>query len=64
MRDIQRACDVMLERRADDARKVVAIALPTIQKDVHFHVSVSQDLLGSAISTGTAKYFTPGFEGP
>lgn len=54
----------MLERRADDARKVVAIALPTIQKDVHFHVSVSQDLLGSAISTGTAKYFTPGFEGP
>ena len=43
-RVIQKACDVMREHKTDDVRKFVAIDLPTLQKYVNFHFSVSTDL--------------------
>ena len=62
-RVIQKACDVMREHKTDDVRKFGAIDLPTIQKYVNFHFSVSEDLFGSEISTNAANYFTQGLKG-
>ena len=62
-RVIQRACDVMREHRTDDVRRFGAIDLPTIQKYVNFHFSVSEDLFGAEQSTNAANYFTQGLKG-
>ncbi len=62
-RVIQRACDLMREHRTDDVRKFGAIDLPTIQKYVNFHFSVSEDLFGAEQSTNAANYFTQGLKG-
>jgi len=62
-RVIQRACDVMREHRTDDVRKFGAIDLPTLQKYVNFHFSVSEDLFGAEQSTNAANYFTQGLKG-
>jgi benzoyl-CoA 2,3-dioxygenase component B len=62
-RVIQRACDVMREQRADDVRRHGAIDLPTIQKYINFHFSVSEDLFGAEQSTNAANYFTQGLKG-
>ena len=62
-RVIQKACDVMREHKTDDVRKFGAIDLPTMQKYVNFHFSVSADLFGSEISTNAANYFTQGLKG-
>ncbi len=62
-RVIQKACDVMREHKTDDVRKFGAIDLPTLQKYVNFHFSVSEDLFGSEISTNAANYFTQGLKG-
>ena len=62
-RVIQKACDVMREHKTDDVRKFGAIDLPTLQKYVNFHFSVSADLFGSEISTNAANYFTQGLKG-
>ena len=62
-RVIQKACDVMREHKTDDVRKFGAIDLPTLQKYVNFHFSVSEDLFGSEISTNAANYYTQGLKG-
>ena len=62
-RVIQKACDVMREHQTDDVRKFGAIDLPTLQKYVNFHFSVSEDLFGSEISTNAANYYTQGLKG-
>ncbi|MBI4693034.1 MAG: benzoyl-CoA 2,3-epoxidase subunit BoxB [Gammaproteobacteria bacterium] len=62
-RVIQRACDVMREKKTDDVRTFGAIDLPTIQKYVNFHFSVSEDLFGAEQSTNAANYFTLGLKG-
>jgi benzoyl-CoA 2,3-dioxygenase component B len=62
-RVIQRACDLMREKKTDDVRKFGAIDLPTIQKYVNFHFSVSEDLFGAEQSTNAANYFTLGLKG-
>ncbi|MGE0482703.1 MAG: benzoyl-CoA 2,3-epoxidase subunit BoxB [Gammaproteobacteria bacterium] len=62
-RVIQRACDIMREHKTDDVRKFGGIDLPTIQKYVNFHFSVSEDLFGAEQSTNAANYFTQGLKG-
>ncbi len=62
-RVIQKACDIMREHRTDDVRKYGALDLPTIQKYVNFHFSVSEDLFGAEQSTNAANYFTQGLKG-
>ena len=62
-RVIQKACEVMREHKTDDVRKYGAIDLPTLQKYVNFHFSVSEDLFGAEQSTNAANYFTQGLKG-
>ena len=44
-RIIQRACEIMNEHKTDDVRAHGGIDLPTMQRYVNFHFSVSEDLL-------------------
>ncbi|HEX6957406.1 MAG TPA: benzoyl-CoA 2,3-epoxidase subunit BoxB [Ferrovibrio sp.] len=62
-RVIQRACEIMRDFKTDDVRKHGGIDLPTLQKYLNFHFSVSLDLFGSEISTNAANYYTMGLKG-
>jgi benzoyl-CoA 2,3-dioxygenase component B len=62
-RVVQKACDIMREHKTDDVRKHGGIDLPTLQKYVNFHFSVSEDLFGAEQSTNAANYFTQGLKG-
>jgi benzoyl-CoA 2,3-dioxygenase component B len=62
-RVVQRTCELMREHRTDDVRRLGAIDLPTVQKYLNFHYSVSLDLFGSEISTNAATFFTTGLKG-
>jgi benzoyl-CoA 2,3-dioxygenase component B len=62
-RIVQRTCEVMREHRTDDVRTHGAIDLPTLQKYLNFHYSVSLDLFGSEISTNAANFYTAGLKG-
>src|SRR6478752_4163001 len=50
-RIVQRACEIMREHKTDDVRRYGGVDLPTIQKYINFHCSVSLDLFGSEVST-------------
>ena len=66
MRVVQRTAEVMQQLGTDDPERLrVAgvIDLPTIQKYLNFHYSVSVDLFGQEISTNAANYFTAGLKG-
>ncbi len=62
-RVIQRTCEVMRDFKTDDVRKHGVVDLPTLQKYLNFHFSVSVDLFGSEISTNAANYYTMGIKG-
>jgi benzoyl-CoA 2,3-dioxygenase component B len=62
-RVVQRTCELMRAHRTDDVRRYGGIDLPTIQKYLNFHYSVSLDLFGSEISTNAALYYTSGLKG-
>lgn len=62
-RIVQRTCDLMKEHKTDDVRSFGAIDLPTIQKYLNFHFSVSLDLFGQEASTNAANYYTMGVKG-
>jgi benzoyl-CoA 2,3-dioxygenase component B len=62
-RIVQRTCELMREHRTDDVRKHGVIDLPTMQKYLNFHCSVSLDLFGSEISTNAANAYTMGLKG-
>jgi len=62
-RVVERTCQVMREHRTDDPRRFGALDLPTIQKYLNFHCSVSLDLFGSEVSTNAATYYTAGLKG-
>jgi len=49
-RIIQRTCELMKEHKTDDVRAIGAIDLPTMQKYLNFHFSVSLDLFGQEAS--------------
>lgn len=62
-RVIQRACEIMRDHRTDDVRRFGGIDLPTLQKYLNFHFSVSLDLFGQELSTNAANYYTLGLKG-
>jgi benzoyl-CoA 2,3-dioxygenase component B len=65
-RVVQRTGEVMRELGTDDPERLRAagvIDLPTVQKYINFHYSVSVDLFGQEISTNAANYFTAGLKG-
>lgn len=68
-RIIQRTCDAMVENNITDpsdiesVRKLGVIDLPTLQKKVNFHYSVTLDLFGAEMSTNAASAFEAGIKG-
>ncbi|HXH81882.1 MAG TPA: benzoyl-CoA 2,3-epoxidase subunit BoxB [Candidatus Tectomicrobia bacterium] len=62
-RVVQRTCELMRQHRTDDVRRHGGIDLPTIQRYLNFHYSVSLDLFGSEISTNAANFYTAGLKG-
>jgi len=65
-RVITRTCEVMKELKTEDPaaiRAAGAIDLPTLQKYMNFHFSVSVDLFGQELSTNAANYYTAGLKG-
>ena len=66
MRVLQRTCQVMKQLGTDNpeaVRAAGAIDLPTMQKFLNLHYSISVDLFGGEISTNGANYFTAGLKG-
>src|SRR5690606_7071900 len=66
MRVVTRTCEVMKELGTDDpatVRAAGAIDLPTLQRYINFHFSVSVDLFGQELSTNAANYYTAGLKG-
>ncbi|PCI21102.1 benzoyl-CoA 2,3-epoxidase subunit BoxB [Candidatus Wolfebacteria bacterium] len=68
-RVIQRTCDAMTEAGITDptdieaVRKLGVIDLPTLQKKINFHYSVTLDLFGTEVSTNGAAAFNAGIKG-
>jgi benzoyl-CoA 2,3-epoxidase subunit B len=65
-RVVERACEVMRETGSDhpeDVRRAGAIDLPTIQRYLNFHYTVSLDLFGSELSSNAATYYSAGLKG-
>ena len=65
-RVIQRTCAAMNEMKTDDASKLRAagvIDLPTIQRYLNFHFSVTIDLFGADESSNAATFYSSGLKG-
>ena len=65
-RIIERTAEVMLRERTDDVarlRNLGVIDLPTIQRYLNFHSSVTVDLFGSDVSSNAATFYTTGLKG-
>jgi benzoyl-CoA 2,3-dioxygenase component B len=65
-RVIQRTCDAMNELKTEDPAELRAagiIDLPTIQRYINFHFSVTIDLFGSDESSNAATFYSTGLKG-
>jgi benzoyl-CoA 2,3-dioxygenase component B len=68
-RTLQRTCEAMKEAGIEDpndierVRKLGVIDLPTMQKKLNLHYSLSLDLFGSEVSTNAANAFNAGLKG-
>ena len=65
-RVVQRTCEAMVANKTDDAAKLRALGvidLPTIQRYLNFHFSVTMDLFGSDVSSNAATFYTTGLKG-
>ncbi|MCP4335820.1 MAG: benzoyl-CoA 2,3-epoxidase subunit BoxB [Gammaproteobacteria bacterium] len=65
-RVIQRSCDMMNELKTEDPAELRAagiIDLPTIQRYINFHFSVTIDLFGSDQSSNAATFYSTGLKG-
>ena len=68
-RTIERTCQVMAENGIDDPfdiariRALGVIDLPTIQKKLNLHYTLSLDLFGQEVSTNAANAFNSGIKG-
>jgi benzoyl-CoA 2,3-dioxygenase component B len=65
-RVIQRTCEVMNQHKTDDPAKVRALGaidLPTIQRYLNFHYSVTIDLFGADVSSNAATFYSSGLKG-
>ena len=68
-RTIQRTCEAMIEAGIEDpfeidrVRALGVIDLPTIQKKLNLHYTLSLDLFGQEVSTNAANAFNSGIKG-
>ncbi len=65
-RVVQRTCQVMNELKTDDVGKLRAagvIDLPTLQRYLNFHYSVTIDLFGADESSNAATFYSTGLKG-
>jgi benzoyl-CoA 2,3-epoxidase subunit B len=65
-RIIQRTAETMARHRTDDPaalRALGVIDLPTIQRYLNFHYSVTVDLFGSDVSSNAATFYSSGIKG-
>ena len=65
-RIIQRTCEAMVQHKVDDPAKVRALGLidlPTIQRYLNFHFSVTMDLFGADVSSNAATFYSTGLKG-
>ena len=65
-RIIERTAEVMNREKTDDParlRSLGVIDLPTIQRYLNFHSSVTVDLFGSELSSNAATFYTTGLKG-
>jgi benzoyl-CoA 2,3-dioxygenase component B len=65
-RVIQRTCEVMVSHRTDDPARLRALGvidLPTIQRYLNFHFSVTIDLFGADVSSNAATFYSSGLKG-
>ncbi|HTP95546.1 MAG TPA: benzoyl-CoA 2,3-epoxidase subunit BoxB [Burkholderiales bacterium] len=65
-RVVQRTVDVMREHGVEEPDKVRALGvidLPTIQRYLNFHFSVTMDLFGAEASSNAALFYTSGLKG-
>jgi benzoyl-CoA 2,3-dioxygenase component B len=65
-RILQRTSEVMASHRTDDParlRRLGVIDLPTVQRYLNFHYSVTLDLFGSDLSSNAATFYTTGLKG-
>lgn len=65
-RVIQRSCQAMNELKSDDPAQLRAagvIDLPTIQRYLNFHFSVTIDLFGADESSNAATFYNSGLKG-
>ncbi|MEM7045878.1 MAG: benzoyl-CoA 2,3-epoxidase subunit BoxB, partial [Pseudomonadota bacterium] len=68
-RTIARTCEVMNENQIDDPfdidriRSLGVIDLPTLQKKLNLHYTLSLDLFGQEVSTNAANAFNAGVKG-
>ena len=65
-RVIQRTCEMMNELKTDDPaalRAAGVIDLPTVQRYINFHFSVTIDLFGADESSNAATFYTTGLKG-
>ena len=65
-RIIDRTAEVMIREQTDDPARLRALGvidLPTIQRYLNFHSSVTVDLFGSDLSSNAATFYTTGLKG-
>jgi benzoyl-CoA 2,3-dioxygenase component B len=65
-RIVQRTCDAMNELKTEDPATLRAhgvIDLPTIQRYLNFHFSVTMDLFGADVSSNAATFYSTGLKG-
>jgi benzoyl-CoA 2,3-epoxidase subunit B len=65
-RIIQRTCDVMKQAKTEDPDKLRALGvidLPTLQRYLNFHFSVTLDLYGSESSSNASLFYKSGLKG-
>jgi benzoyl-CoA 2,3-dioxygenase component B len=65
-RIIERTAQVMIQQKTDDPKQLRALGvidLPTIQRYLNFHASVTLDLFGSDLSSNAATFYTTGLKG-
>ncbi|MFO0667707.1 MAG: benzoyl-CoA 2,3-epoxidase subunit BoxB [Polyangiaceae bacterium] len=65
-RILQRTTEVMLQNKATDPKAVRALGvidIPTIQRYLNFHFSVTLDLYGSEVSSNASTFYTSGLKG-
>ncbi len=65
-RIVERTAEVMAREKTDDSarlRELGVIDLPTLQRYLNFHSSVTVDLFGSDLSSNAATFYTTGLKG-